>query len=268
MSGEGSKESMRRSLVKDDNEDVRRYWNQEACGTARPIVGEVPELSREWFERIESYRYDLEPFIHSVAQFTRHHGQRMLEIGVGAGTDHLQWARAGLECHGVDLTERAIEVTRTRLALYGLTSHLQRIDAEILPFPDQSFDLVYSWGVIHHAEHPERIIAEVRRVLKPNGLFIGMLYGRHSLVALKLWVKYGVLRGRPDRTLAHVVAHHMESPGTKAYTIREVRELYAQFSQVTATPVLTPYDRLRLPAWLTQWLPARWGWFICIHAVK
>ena len=152
--------------------------------------------------------------------------------------------------------------------MYGLTSYLQRIDAEILPFPDQSFDLVYSWGVIHHAEHPERIIAEVRRVLKPNGLFIGMLYGRHSLVALKLWVKYGLLRGRPDRTLAHVVAHHMESPGTKAYTIREVRELYAQFSQVTATPVLTPYDRLRLPAWLTQWLPARWGWFICIHAVK
>jgi hypothetical protein len=81
MSGEGSKESMRRSSVQEDNEDVRRYWNQEACGTARPIVGEVPELSREWFERIESYRYELEPFIHSVAQFTRHHGQRMLEIG-------------------------------------------------------------------------------------------------------------------------------------------------------------------------------------------
>ena len=73
---------MQRSTAKNDNEDERRYWNREACGTARPIVGEVPELSREWFERIEAYRYELEPFIHSVAQFTRHHGQCMLEVGV------------------------------------------------------------------------------------------------------------------------------------------------------------------------------------------
>jgi SAM-dependent methyltransferase len=122
--------------------------------------------------------------------------------------------------------------------------------------------------VIHHAEHPERIIAEARRVLKPNGLFIGMLYGRHSLVALKLWVKHGLLRGRPDRTLADVVAEHMESPGTKAYTVREVRELFSQFTHVTATALLTPYDRMRLPSWVTHLIPDRWGWFICIHAVR
>lgn len=259
---------MLRSSANEDNEDVRRYWNREACGTARPIVGEVPELSREWFERIETYRYELEPFIHSVAQFTRHHGKRLLEIGVGAGTDHLQWARAGLDCHGVDLTQRAIEVTGARLSLYGFTSDLQRIDAETLPFSDESFDLVYSWGVIHHAEHPERIIAEVRRVLKPNGRFVGMLYARHSLVALKLWVRHGLFRGRPDRTLADVVADHMESPGTKAYTVREVRGLFNEFTHVTATTVMTPYDRRWLPSWLTQLVPDRWGWFICIDAVK
>jgi hypothetical protein len=89
------------------------------------------------------------------------------------------------------------------------------------------------------------------------------------VVVLKLWVKYTLLRGRADRTLADVVAHHMEgSPGIKAYTIREVRGLYAQFSQVTATPLLTSSDRLWLPAWLTQVVPDRWGWFICVHAVK
>lgn len=256
------------SSAKEPNEDTRRYWNQEACGTGRPIVGEAPELTREWFERIETHRYALEPFIHSVAQFTRHHGERLLEVGVGAGTDHLQWARAGLDCHGVDLTQRAIDVTRARLALYGFTSDLQRIDAEILPFDDDTFDLVYSWGVIHHAEHPERIIGEVRRVLKPNGLFIGMLYGRHSLVAMKLWVKHGLFRGRPDRTLSDLVARHMESPGTKAYTVSEVRGLFDQFSRLTVTTLLTPYDRLRLPAWLTGLIPERWGWFLCIHAVK
>lgn len=256
------------SSAKEPNEDTRRYWNQEACGTGLPIVGEVPELSLEWFERIETHRYALEPFIHSVAQFTRHHGKRLLEVGVGAGTDHLQWARAGLDCHGVDLTQRAIDVTQARLSLYGFTSDLQRIDAEILPFDDDSFDLVYSWGVIHHAEHPERIIAEVRRVLKPNGMFIGMLYGRHSLVAMKLWLKYGLFRGRPDRTLSDLVAHHMESPGTKAYSVREVRGLFDQFNRVTATTLLTPYDRRRVPSWFMNYVPERWGWFICIHAVK
>ncbi len=256
------------SFAKEPNEDTRRYWNQEACGTGRPIVGEVPELSREWFERIETHRYALEPFIHSVAQFTRHHGERLLEVGVGAGTDHLQWARAGALCHGVDLTQRAIDSTRAHLALHGLDSQLQRIDAETLPFPDESFDVVYSWGVLHHSAHPEQIIREIRRVLRPNGRFIGMLYARHSLVAIKLWLKYGLLRGRPDRNLSDLVAHHMESPGTKAYTVREVRALFEQFTHVTATTVMTPYDRLRLPSWLADLIPDRCGWFICIHAVK
>jgi 2-polyprenyl-3-methyl-5-hydroxy-6-metoxy-1,4-benzoquinol methylase len=154
---------MRRSPVKDVHDGVRLYWNQEACVTARPIAGEVPELSREWFERIESCRYELEPFIHSVAQVTRRHGKCMLEIGVGAGTDHLQWAGAGLNYRAVDLTERAIEVTRARLSMPK-------------SFPSQSSpSSVYSWGLIHHVERPGRIIVEVRRVLKRNGRFIGRL---------------------------------------------------------------------------------------------
>src|SRR5205085_1465488 len=83
-------------------------------------------------------------------------------------SDHLQWARAGCLCHGVDLTDAAIETTRAHLALHGLSSDLRRVDAETLPFDDASFDIVWSWGVIHHSEHPERIIAEIRRVLRPR----------------------------------------------------------------------------------------------------
>ena len=250
------------------NRSVEEYWQQEACGTGKAIVGQRLELTREWFEQIEEHRYTVEPFIHSVVQFTRYHGRRVLEIGVGAGTDHLQWARAGAECYGVDLTERAIEVTRTRLSLYGFRSHLQKIDAESLPFEDEWFDVVYSWGVIHHAQHPEQIVAEARRVLKPNGVFIGMLYGRHSLVALKLWVKHGLLQGRPWRTLADVVACHMESPGTKAYTVRELHALFNRFRRVDARPLLTPYDHTHVPAWVSGIVPNRFGWFICIHAGK
>jgi SAM-dependent methyltransferase len=250
------------------NERVRDYWEAEPCGTAPFIVGDLEQGTREWFERIEELRYAIEPEIHAHAQFTRHRGKKLLEIGVGAGTDHLQWARAGAICHGVDLTDAAVEVTRRRLALYGFESQLQRCDAESLPFPDSYFDVVYSWGVIHHTEHPDRIVSEIHRVLQPGGTFIGMLYGRRSPAALKLWLRRGLLRGRPWLSLRQVIWDNMESVGTKAYTARELRELFAGFRHVQAQPVITHYDRLRVPRWIAEALPDRWGWFILVRATR
>ena len=252
----------------DLNQKVRAYWEAEPCGTAADIVGDLPAESFEWFEQVEAYRYADEPFIHAVAQFTRHHGKKVLEIGVGAGTDHLQWARAGAHCYGVDLTAAAIETTRSHLAHYGFTSELQRVDAETLPFDDEFFDVVYSWGVIHHSEHPERIIAEIKRILKPGGLFLGMMYGRHSLLVYKFWVKYALLKGKPWRTLSDVVWHHIESIGTKAYTATELHQLFAQFHAFSAQPLLTKGDTSKLPTWLSDLIPRRFGWFIGLRAVK
>ncbi len=254
--------------MKEDNEDVQRYWNKEACGTYRSIVGALPEFSPEWFAAVQQHRYAMEPFIHTVAQFPVHHGKTVLEVGVGAGTDHLQWARAGAVCYGVDLTQRAVDTTRAHLALHGLSSHLQRIDAETLPFPDGFFDVVYSWGVIHHSAHPEHIIREIRRVLKPNGIFIGMFYARHSVVAFKLWIKHALLKGRPWRSWADLVANHMESPGTKAYTIAELKRLWSGFSSCETTQILTPYDLTWFPDWMRRFLTDRWGWFIAVQARK
>jgi hypothetical protein len=86
------------------NEAVKAFWEQEACGTQESIIGNLPELSPAWFRQIEAYRYATEPYIHSIAQFTRHSGSTVLEVGVGAGTDHVQWARAGARCYGVFLS--------------------------------------------------------------------------------------------------------------------------------------------------------------------
>lgn len=250
------------------NQGVKEYWEQAPCGTGQKVTGESTAATREYFERIEDYRYRVEPFIHSVAQFTRHHGKEMLEIGVGAGTDHLQWARAGLHCHGVDLTDAAVAMTRERLALYGLSSDLRRADAEHLPFPDASFDLVYSWGVIHHSEHPELIVKEIHRVLRPGGMFVGMLYGRYSLKALKTWLWFAALRGRPWMTFRQVLDRFVESPGTKAYTVLECKTLFGDFQQVRTQRHLTIYDTRMLPRWFTRFLPDDWGWFISIYAIK
>ncbi|HUG93176.1 MAG TPA: class I SAM-dependent methyltransferase [Planctomycetaceae bacterium] len=245
---------------------VRQYWEAGACGTCPEIVGDRPPRTSEWYRRVEQHRYAAEPVIHAVAQFTRHHGRKLLEIGVGAGTDHLQWARAGAECYGVDLTDEAIATTRAHLALYGFRSNLERVDAEDLPFDDASFDVVYSWGVIHHSQSPGRIVAEIRRVLRPGGTFIGMLYARYSLAAVKLWIRHALLAGRPWRSLSDVIGHHMESIGTRAYTLREVRRLFADFAHVEAAKSLTPYDTRRLPPVLAGLLPDACGWFIGIRA--
>jgi len=249
-------------------QEVRSYWEGTPCGTLPEIVGDAAALTPEWFERVEAYRYAVEPFIHSIAQFTRHRGRRVLEIGVGAGTDHLQWARAGAECHGVDLTQAAIDITGARLSHYGLASKLQRVNAEAIPYEDAFFDIAYSWGVIHHAEHPERVIAEVRRVLRPSGQFIGMFYSRRSLVALRFWVRHALLAGRPWRSLRDVIWHHMESEGTRCYTAAELRELFGEFSQVQVIPLLTTYDTAYLPDWLARLLPDGLGWFLAVRATR
>lgn len=248
------------------NEKVKGYWEKEPCGTGRTVTEGIPPLTREWYEAVENHRYEVEPFIHSIAQFSRHHGKKLLEIGVGAGTDHLQWARAGLDVYGVDLTQAAIDTTTRRFEIYGFRSNLQRVDAEILPFPDESFDIVYSWGVIHHSEDPAAIIAEIRRVLKPGGMFIGMLYGRRSPYALMYWIKYALLKGRPWKPLKDVVWNHMESIGTKAYTIDEIGGLFAEFSKVETIRHITPYDKW-LP-WISRFYPDSWGWFVGLRCRK
>jgi SAM-dependent methyltransferase len=250
------------------NTRVRTYWEARPCGTEDPVTGTETRGSREWFERVEGHRYRVEPFIHSIAQFTRYHGQRLLEIGVGAGTDHLQWARAGVECFGVDLTQAAIDITGKRLASYGLHSTLQRLDAERLPFPDGSFDIVYSWGVIHHSERPEAIVSEVHRVLRAGGVFIGMVYGRYSPAVFKMWIRRALLRGRPWRSLAEVVWHEIESIGTKAYTPAEVRTLLGGFGRVELLRTITPYDTSGFPALLSRFFPDDWGWNIGFRASR
>lgn len=250
------------------NDEVREFWEREPCGTGEEIVKDLTPLTLEWFEQVESHRYRVEPFIHSIAQFTCHHGKKVLEVGVGAGTDHLQWKRAGTDLFGVDLTQAAIETTRARFKMYGLEANVQRIDAEKLPFDDNTFDIVYSWGVIHHSERPDLIFNEVKRVLKSGGMFIGMLYGRRSPLVVKLWIRHALLKGKPWRSAADVVWNHMESIGTKSYTKGEVRDLLAMFSNVEQIPVITTYDTARIPPFISRFFPDSWGWFIGIRATK
>ncbi|WP_200251379.1 class I SAM-dependent methyltransferase [Lamprobacter modestohalophilus] len=145
--------------------DVRDFWDRASCGEELYLAGE----DRQAYQAQADTRYALEPYIPEFAGFNTARGLRVLEIGVGLGADHQRFAQAGAVLSGIDLTERAVEHTRRRLAVFGLASDLAVGDAENLQFPDESFDLVYSWGVLHHSPDMPKAIAEVWRVLKRGG---------------------------------------------------------------------------------------------------
>jgi len=178
-------------------------------------------------------RYKLEPYLIDFAEFESFVDLNVLEIGVGMGSDHSQIAfNKPRSLTGIDLTERAIEHTKKRFKTLGLTSSLKTDNAESLSFEDNSFDAVYSWGVLHHSPNTKKCFEEVWRVLKPEGIAKIMIYHKHSPIGWMLWIRYGLMKFNPFISLADIYSNYLESPGTKAYTINEAEELARKFSKV------------------------------------
>ncbi len=266
----------------DLKEAVASFWDRASCGEELYLGGK----QREDYAAQARLRYELEPYIGEFAEFEKAKGKRVLEIGVGLGADHQRFAEAGAELFGCDLTERAVQHTSHRLALLGLVSAIQRADAESLPYESDSFDIVYSWGVLHHSPNTQGAIEEVRRILKPGGRAKIMIYHRYSFIGYMLWLRYALLRGRPMMSLDQIYARYLESPGTKAYSADEARNLFNHFSNVSIRTVLTHGDLLTSAAgqrhkgallslaravWPRWWIRrffASHGLFMLIDAVK
>jgi ubiquinone/menaquinone biosynthesis C-methylase UbiE len=177
---------------------VHSFWNTEACGTH---FVETCADEKDFFEKFREYRYRTEWHIPLLVPFAEAKGKQILEIGTGNGSDGVMFALNGAVYTGVDLTEAALEATRKHFQLLGLTGTFQKENAEQLGFCDNSFDIVYSHGVLHHTPNTRAAIDEVYRVLKPGGRAIIMLYHRHSfnyyariMAAMRLRVLLSILR--------------------------------------------------------------------------
>lgn len=205
---------------------VRHFWNKKSCGE----VYATETSPKAYYESQAVARYALEPYLYGFAKFAEGKAKDVLEIGIGMGADHIEWAKSKPKSlTGIDLTSRAVTHTKKRLSIYEYRSDIKIGDAEALPFADNSFDLVYSWGVLHHSPNTHKAIDEVFRVLRPGGIARVMIYHKYSLTGYMLWIRYSLLKGRLY-SLRHIYAHYLESPGTKAYSVIEAKEMLSKFS--------------------------------------
>ena len=269
------------SLPADDyKRRTREQWGANPCGAH--AAADLQFGTREYFDAIENYRYDVyAPWMKEAVGFDSFKDNRLLEIGFGTGTDLLQFARAGALVTGVDLTPRSIDIARRRFDIYGQRGEFLIGDGENLSFPDESFDVVYSFGVLHHTPDTARAIKEIHRVLRPRGKAIVMLYHRGSIAYWGgLIFKRGILRGKLLRhSVAEIMSRYVEygsaeaGPLVKAYTRDEARQLFCDFGKCEVSVNQLTRRELRpfggmLPEPVFNRLAQRFGWNLLIRATR
>ncbi|HEY3875576.1 MAG TPA: class I SAM-dependent methyltransferase [Candidatus Kapabacteria bacterium] len=252
-------------------QDVHDYWNAQPCGTQ---FTDLPSGTKEFYEEVERFRYATQPFMERLAKFKQFRGKKLLEIGCGMGTDSLQFARNGAAVTGVDLTEEGPRLATERFRAEGLPCEFRTADAESLPFADNSFDVVYSFGVLHHTPNTQKAIDEVYRVLKPGGEAVIMLYHKHSVhtwMGTPVYFLTGLLKGKLRGYSEWVrVYDGTSNPLGKAYSRRELWKMFAKFNGVHFA--VCDSIRRRWPAWanaINQFLFANWaGFWMMIYGTK
>jgi SAM-dependent methyltransferase len=245
------------------------------------------ELADEVFYRWNEPLHSTEAKFGLLFDYQRYRGKDVLEIGCGMGCMASNWSRQGARISAVDLNPVAVSQTRRRFQVMGLEGTIQEADAESLPFEDQSYDFVYSWGVLHHTPGIRQAISEIHRVLKPGGRVGLMLYNRNSIL-YRYFVQYQEgLVNLESRFLSPLElasrygdgGRQEGNPHTWPVTRREVlRDLIPMFVgpeiKVLGTDVPAALDTWfpslgnRLPLSWRKALARRWGWSLWITAEK
>jgi ubiquinone/menaquinone biosynthesis C-methylase UbiE len=225
---------------------VQNYWNDRPCNIRHSTKAIGTE---EYFHEVEWRKYHVEPHIPEFADFEKWRGKKVLEIGCGIGTDTVNFARHGAQVTAVDLSEASLAVARKRAEIFGLQDRIQFIqaDAEHLTdfVPVAPYDLIYSFGVIHHTPHPERVTEQIRNYLKPATTVKIMVYHRWSWKVL--WILCGYGKGKFWRRVDHIFPYRIAD--------------YVQYRYVRV--------------WYFRWMPQRLfralerfaGWHLCLTAV-
>jgi SAM-dependent methyltransferase len=250
-------------------ETVKKYWNTQPCN----VKHSSKQLNTdEYFKEVLHKRYFVEPHILNFMELEKWKGKNVLEIGCGIGSDAYMFATNGANYTGIELSNEALDITKIRFGLYDLSGNFYNLNAEDLTiFENDTFDLVYSFGVIHHTVNPELIIKEVYRILKPGGTFKLMLYAKQSWKKIMIDSGLDQFEAQPNTPIAHT------------YTNPEVNDMLNQFVNINILqthifPYKIPeykqnlYEKeewfKHMPDSVYNALKSELGWHLCITCNK
>jgi SAM-dependent methyltransferase len=263
---------------------VREYWNSRPCNLRH---SPAPVGSREYFDQVEARKYLVEPHIPGFAEYPRWAGRRVLEIGCGLGTDTMNFARAGARVTAVDLSSRSLELARQRAEVFSLQNRITFVEADAERLSEfvepATYDLVYSFGVIHHTPHPGRVLEQIRRhYAGPQTTFKMMVYYRYAWKVVAILFKEA--RGafwKLDQAVAKNSEAQTGCPVTYTYTRRSVKHLLEEAGFRVDDVFVDHIFPYRIPEYVqyryVKALPFRWmpdalmrslertlGWHLCV----
>lgn len=257
------------SSEKDVMKNVYNFWNERPCNI-RHSNKEIG--TKEYFVEVTKRKYIVEPHILSFAEFEKYKNKEVLEVGCGIGTAAQTFIEHGAIYTGVDLSHKSIEIAKNRLNVFDLQGNIFQANIEEIDnVNDKKFDLIYSFGVLHHTENPEKAIDNIWKMLKPGGEFKLMMYAKNSLKYFEIIDGLDQFEAQSGVPIANV------------YTKEEINTLLNKFSniQISQTHIfpykIEEYKKYQyvkkdyfevMPEELFECLERNLGWHLCIRCTK
>jgi 2-polyprenyl-3-methyl-5-hydroxy-6-metoxy-1,4-benzoquinol methylase len=210
-------------------ENVKNYWNERPCNIrhSKKEIG-----TAEYFNDVESRKYLVEPHIPKFAEFDKWKGKRVLEIGCGIGTDSINFARAGAILTCVELSDVSLDICKKRFKTFGLEANFYQGNCEKLSefLPLENYDLIYSFGVIHHTPNPNMVFEEIKKYMHKNTEVKLMLYARHSWKTFEFFILNGhKFNYNLKKTIQYYAEAQLNCPVAFTYTKNELNFMFKDF---------------------------------------
>jgi len=220
--------------MKEIYNQIRDFWDRKPCGTTH-IARRLG--SREYFIEFDQHYESLYPYLLPFLDLETMRGKWVLEIGLGSGFTVSRFAKGAKVCVGLDISGNTLWLNQARNKHFDIRSHLVQASATHIPISDNTFDSVISIGCLHHIPDIESGVAEIHRVLKPGGIFKGMIYNRNSY-RFRVYVPLArrlsrIWRGKDWQSCVNEMYDGSENPYGMVYSRKEIRALFHQFKDIT-----------------------------------